>query len=252
MSVVTLSDRARIREALARDPELHLYELGDLDPRFWPFARFYGWEEGSELTAIALVYTASELPVLLALDREPERLAPLLAAIDLPAQIYAHLSPGVSVPGYAAEPHGAHLKMALRDRTDAPREGERLGPEHARELSAFYARAYPENWFDVRMLETGQFFGVRAHGEIVAAAGVHVFSALERVAALGNIATALHTRGRGLAQRVTAQLCRSLCEHVDRIGLNVRTENTAAIRCYERLGFVEIARYDEVLLTRRA
>lgn len=154
MALVKLDSRARIRAFLARDPDLHLYELGDLDARFWPFT--------------------------------------------------------------------------------------------------FYERAYPGNWFDPRMLETEQFFGVREQGRLVAAGGVHVCSEIERVAALGNIACDPERRGRGLATRVTARLCRSLLSRVDHVGLNVLAENTPAIRCYARLGFVHAADYDEVVLIRRA
>lgn len=129
---------------------------------------------------------------------------------------------------------------------------DRLGPEQRDELLAFYERAYPGNWFDPRMLLVGHYFARREAGRIVAAGGVHVYSAQERVAALGNIAVLPEARGRGLARQVTAAVCRSLLDTTDHIGLNVRTDNAAAIACYSRLGFVRVATYEEHLLTASA
>jgi ribosomal protein S18 acetylase RimI-like enzyme len=117
-------------------------------------------------------------------------------------------------------------------------------------LQAFYDQSYPGNWFDPRMLETGQYVGVREAGAIRCAAGIHVFSAQYGVAALGNIATDPRARRRGLAKRATARLCQSLLEHLDTISLNVKADNIAAIRCYEALGFSVIAEYDEFMVER--
>ncbi len=106
--------------------------------------------------------------------------------------------------------------------------------------------------FDPRMLATGEYFGARADGALVCAAGVHVVSRAQRVAALGNVATHPAWRGRGLAPRVVGRLCRSLLASVDLVGLNVAAENAAAIACYAGLGFAVAADYDEVLLVRAA
>jgi RimJ/RimL family protein N-acetyltransferase len=151
------------------------------------------------------------------------------------------------------EPRGLHFKMALRDpaRLDMisiPQAVERLTPAATDELLAFYAHSYPGNWFDPRMVETGQYVGIRGeNGNLLSVAGVHVYSAEQRVAALGNITTAPAARGRGLATVATAALCRSLLQTVDLIGLNVRADNIAAIACYRRLGFTVVAEYEEYM-----
>ncbi len=250
MNARVVRDRAWLRAYFQREPALHLYELGDLDEFFWPHTRWYALGD-----AVALVYTASELPVVLALG-EVAPLHALLADLrdELPPRLYAHLSPGLVgalAPRYSSEPHGTLIKMALagRTRVDAVDTAHvvPLAPSDRDELLAFYARAYPGNWFDPRMLETGQYFAIRAPG-LVAVAGVHVYSPTERVAALGNIAVAPEARGRHLATAVTARACQSLLAHVDHVGLNVKADNPAAIACYARLGFVEVARYEEHLL----
>lgn len=258
MHVERTRDKARIRAALRVDPALHVYELGDLDDFF--FARTTWYVHGD---AIALLYTPSApaLPVLAAFARPAgqEKLAELLARIagELPPRLYGHLTPGLAgalATHYALRTSIPHGKMALTDpsrlRGHVTSGVDRLTPAHAGELAAFYARCYPGNYFDPRMLETGAYFAVREAGAIVAAAGVHVYSAGERVAALGNIATAREQRRRGLGSRVTAHLCASLQPSVDVIGLNVKMDNPAAIACYEQLGFSHVAPFDECVFDR--
>lgn len=244
-----VTDRAWIRERLARNVALHIYELGDLDDFFYPRTRWFARGD-----AIALLYAAPVVPVLIALgDGQRELLDELRA--DLPPRLYAHLSPGLVeqlAPRFEVEPHGAFAKMILADPSALPAaDATRLAPGDRDELLAFYAHAYPGNWFDPRMLETGHYFAVRRDGEIIAAGGIHVYSPSERVAALGNIAVAPAERGRGIAQRVTTAVCQSLREHVDHIGLNVRADNAAAIACYTRLGFTRVAPYEEHMLCAR-
>ncbi|MEO3778968.1 GNAT family N-acetyltransferase [Micromonospora sp. B11E3] len=103
-----------------------------------------------------------------------------------------------------------------------------------------------------RMLDTGRYVGVREAGELVAVAGVHVFSPTWRVAALGNVTTHPRARGRGLAAAAVAALCARLRGEVDHVTLNVRADNAAAVRLYERLGFTRVADFTECALHRRA
>ena len=121
-----------------------------------------------------------------------------------------------------------------------------LGPSDREEIDALYAEAYPGNWFDARMLETGRYVGVREGGRLVSIAGIHVFSPAYRAAALGNVTTHPDHRGKGLAGCATAALCKVLRRDCDVIGLNVLADNRAAIAVYERLGFTIAASYDEV------
>jgi len=246
--VEQVSDKARLRELLGVERDLHIYELGDLDDFFWPRTRWF--VRGG---AVVLLYDAPGLPVVVGLGGDPE-LPGLLAALQgtLPARVYAHLSPGLAAafaPRFGDQPHGAFAKYALARPALGPDDPgcARLGPGDRAELEAFYAAAYPGNWFDPRMLETGQYVALRQAGAIVAAGGVHVYSPAEGVAALGNIAVAPDRRGAGLGRRVTAAVCRSLRASVARIGLNVRADNAAAIACYQRLGFRFVAPYEEHL-----
>jgi len=262
-SVVEVDDPAVIERFARRDLPLHLYELGDLDPFFWPHTRWYGrCDATGELSALVLLYAGGSLPTVLALGRAgDEELAALATAVAprLPARVYAHLGPGLLAclgDRWSSNHHGRYLKMVLRDH-DAPapalaEQAVRLRPSDREEVLALYERAYPGNWFDARMLESGQYFGLRRGGELVCVAGIHVFSPQYRVAALDNVTTLPSLRGRGLAAAVMARLCRSLREAgITTIGLNVKADNAAAIACYQRLGFVEIGEYDEYMLDPR-
>jgi ribosomal protein S18 acetylase RimI-like enzyme len=252
------ADLAAIEAFLRRAPYLHAYELGDLDPRE---AAHTAWIARDPVDAVALVYRGLAVPTLVALaDGDPATLHRLLAgaeaAGELPPRFYAHLTPGVEAvlsARHELERLGHHRKMALA----APVGGltddavVRLGPADAGEAVAFYAASYPASYFEPVNLERGPYLAIRDDRGLAAIAGVHVYSPVKRVASLGNIATRPDARGRGLARRVTAALCRLLGAEIDVIGLNVRADNAAAIACYRGIGFELRHAYDEWRVTRR-
>jgi ribosomal protein S18 acetylase RimI-like enzyme len=251
--VIRLDRSEQIEPALRRNVFLHIYALGDLDPAFWPFTTWYG--DGAN--AVFLLYTAYETPTLMALGDQPfDDLHQLLreARPVLPRTVYAHLSPGCREalePVERFESRGPHLKMALAEATlNVPgiEDVNRLTAADVPALNALYAAGYPASWFDPRQIDTGHYYGLRVNGEVVSAAGCHVYSPAQRVAALGNIVTHPDHRGRGQAAAVTARLCTEVLKTVDHVGLNVKADNAVAVRCYERLGFRPVAEYEEALL----
>jgi ribosomal protein S18 acetylase RimI-like enzyme len=255
MATVCLHDRKEIEECLRREALLHLYELGDLDDDTWPFTTWYGLRAGDDLTAVMLLYTRPNLPVVLALgEANREQVGALLrdAMRLLPARCYAHLSPGLeNVLGerYGLEARGQHLKMALTN-PDRTREAdaaaaEPLSPADAADAQQLYEDSYPGHWFERGELQSKPYFGVRVDGRLVGIAGVHAYSESYGVAALGNIATHPEYRRQGLGRAATAGLCQFLSGRVEDIGLNVKSTNEAAIRCYRGLGFETIAAYGE-------
>lgn len=258
---ICIHDKALIEETLRGNPALHVYSLGDLDDFFWPKTQWYGWKEGSSIQAIALLYLGQDLPALLAFTESPEAMKPLLEQLRsrLPFRFYSHLSLGLESvfdKDWELKSGGLHRKMRLA-RGDCLNDQdcsnvEALIPSDQEEILSFFEESYPGNWFDPRMLETGQYFGIRDGGKLVSLAGIHVYSPAMKVAALGNIATHPDFRRRGYGRRCTARLCQSLVETVTVIGLNVKADNAGAIHCYESLGFKIHASYNEYFVERSA
>ena len=224
--VIEITDRSLLERFLRKDPALHIYEIGDLDPFFWPSTRWFGWapDGPSKLEAVALLYSSPGTRSLLALERRrPDAARALLTVIldDLPDEFYAHLSlPLAQVfrdAGWRVTTEIPSRKLVLdtqafeehfssasqTDVSTTPGEVVQLAPRDLEDVLAFYKEAYPANWFDPRMLETGQYFGALTPSGLAAIAGIHVYSPAYRVAALGNVATHPHHRRKGWGTRVT-------------------------------------------------
>jgi len=260
VDLVSLHDKSEIEQFLRTNVYLHLYGIGDLDDFFWSQTIWYGGRTGEGIAAVALLYLAPSVPTLVALSEQTGAMRDLLESLRgiLPGRFYAHLSPGLETVfqgSHDVRPHGAHYKMALRDASrldgvECPGV-VRLGEADLGEILEFYEASYPDTWFDPRMLQTNEYFGLRDGNDLVSVAGIHVYSPRYRVAALGNVATHPSFRNRGYARRVTARLCRSLGGEVDHIGLNVKSDNAAALRCYKSLGFEVVASYGEFAIEGR-
>ncbi len=254
MQEIILDDKNEIQSFLKDNIFLHIYSLGDLDDFFWPYTTWYGLKSDGRLKAVILLYAGSGLPTVLALADNIEPMKALLNSTvhRLPPKFYTHLSPGLEEifrREFQIESHGEHYKMALQNNSALQAidcsKVKRLLPEDLDDIIRCYSLAYPDNWFDPRMLETGMYFGLEKENCLRSIAGVHVYSRQYNVAALGNIATDPDYRGRGLAKLVTAKLVQSLSDHIDYIGLNVKSDNHHAIRLYEKLGFKVIGTYYE-------
>jgi ribosomal protein S18 acetylase RimI-like enzyme len=257
--LVSLHNKAEVETFVRQNPLLHLFELGDLDDFFWPYTIWFAYQPADTIQQIALLYTALATPVLLANPDPPaEQMRDLLQQLLplLPRRVYAHLHPAhldVLTPACAVQPRGLHLKMGLQDRTELAVNGwsdvSVLTEADLPALETLYQESYPDTVFSARMVQTGWYYGIRQGHALVSVAGVHVYSAVYKVAALGNVTTHPRVRGRGLARRVCARLCHDLLQNgIEQIGLNVKADNASAIRLYRGLGFVEIAEFGAYLL----
>lgn len=260
MSVIRLHDKNRIEAFLRKNVYLHIYGIGDLDDFFWPDTTWFGWEQKGEIQAIVLLYTANNDPTVLALSEQQDTMLELVRSIFhiLPERFYTHMSPGVAETverQCKTTSHVKHYKMGLMNKASL-REIDcskviRLTENDLEDMFALYSEGYLGNWFNPRMLQTRQYFGMRLKNRLVSVAGVHVYSEKYKVAALGNVVTHPDYRGRGFAKAVTAALRQSLLERVDDIGLNVKAENAAAIAMYRKLGFEITTTYYELMVLSR-
>jgi ribosomal protein S18 acetylase RimI-like enzyme len=177
---------------------------------------------------------------------------------ELPDKFFCHFrSPDDALlrSGFAVESLGTHLKMALGEYQKCHDDDDpciiRLDISHLDKLFVLYDSAYPDGYFDQRMLVTGKFFGYVGEGDILAVAGVHVYSKENRLAVLGSIATRPEHRGRGLATRLTSKLTAELVDENMTVALNVKADNTPAITCYRNIGFDIKHHYEEAICTRK-
>lgn len=89
--------------------------------------------------------------------------------------------------------------------------------------------------FARRTHETGNYIGIRERGQLIAMAGerMHIDGYVE----ISAVCVHNEHRGKGLAGRLVNVLRREIEARGDTAFLHVRSDNHAAIRLYERLGF---------------
>lgn len=258
------NDDARLEPFLRRDAALHLYQLGDLDE---PYASRCCWwgaiDARGALEAVVMLYQAEPATVL-AMGRPKEKaLAALLSAIahDLPDHFHAHLSPealDALRATHQLEQRIDDWRMALTSsawRAHLDAQVVTLGPEHLEAVEALLSRSYASHFFREESLQmpganTGIF---TQEGVLVAMSSVHVWAPERGVVAIGSVATDPDHRNQGLATRVVAAACaRFEAMQLPHVGLNVHQDNSAAIRCYERLGFTLAHPFHECVLRRKS
>ena len=256
-NLISLHDKNLIEAFLRQNIYLHIYSIGDLDDFFWKHTFWYALEKNGAIKAIILLYIGSNLPTILALAHDIGYMKELLSSVVpfLPKIFYAHLTPGLEdmlAKYFILKSHGGHYKMALKNKSAVDNVDttnvDSLSVNDINQILEIYKISYPDNWFNERMLLTGQYFGAKEKNKLISIAGVHVFSQEYSVAALGNITTHPNHRGKGYGKATVAKLCKSLCGKIDHIGLNVKADNNAAIALYEKLGFETICTYNEYMV----
>lgn len=250
------TERNRIREFLQRDRVWGAYALADLEPGLWEHTRWFG--AGEEREALALVFLGFAMPVVVALGDGEEAERALEEALGVgrrpPAATYFVVKAGQL--GWVRERCG-RLSVMPTQRMTVEEEGfraagtdgvSRLTVRDVPAIEALYRTDEEPPFFSASMVEQGCYFGIWEGGELAAVAGTHVLVEAEGVADIGNVHTRVDRRGRGLGSRVTSAVAAELLGRGLRtIVLNVRKENRAAIRVYERLGFREACDYYEVV-----
>jgi ribosomal protein S18 acetylase RimI-like enzyme len=247
---------SEIRALLETDRNWAVYALGDLHPVRFEHSTFLSV---AGIPALVLLYRAFETPVLFTLGK-PADVQLVLEELDLPRKMYLHIRPEILLLVQARyQVHGEKtMSRMILDRSllalNSAEAVIRLGPEDVQDLERLYAdgataRESPE-FFTHAMLQEGVYFGVREGDDLVAAAGTHLVSSNESVAAIGNVYTRRDRRGLGIASCVTSAVVRELVQAgVRTIALNVEETNVRAIRVYKKLGFVSHCTFKEGLAT---
>jgi len=259
LQIIEIKDKVIIEQFLRKDTFLNIYSIGDLDDFFYPKTQWFALISDNQIRAILLIFNDIQFPVLLALNKQKldvdfETIRRLTKLI--PKKFYAHLTADFKVllnKFYESRSYGMLYKMGLTNYSlinGVDTSGVlQLNREDENEILNLYKISYSNNWFNNRMLDTHQYYGIKKDNKLISIAGVHVYSKEFRVAALGNITTLPDYRNRGLAKIVVSKLCKSLLKNTDHIGLNVHKENIGAIKLYENLGFTINGEYEECMLT---
>lgn len=253
-----VTDLAVVQSMLERDRPWAAYALGDLSPGFADYCEWFA-DDGGE--AIMLLFHGFETPIVFGLGA-PARLSRLFTEIEAPTialHIRIEAVPALG-PRFAAVDVKPMWRMVLDAEAFEPLECadvERLGPEHVEDVARLYTDGVESgetpDFFFPSMLDQGTFRGIRAGGELVSAAGTHLFAPDLGVCAVGNVYTRRDARGRGLAARVTSAVVADvLARQVKTIVLNVRHANDGASRVYEKLGFRRYCEFVEGVAERMA
>lgn len=250
-----VDDPADLVELFGRNRAVHAYGLADLEEPLWGRSRWFRRGDaaagivdlGGGVTTVYAVSVADPagsvaLVVDLLDDIPPATMitgpiglvgavAAHVAIDDLGVHVKCHLRPG-------GEPVDTSTVVPLAT-TDFPR------------VAALHASAPGDAFVLESMLADDTFVGLEhpnEPGRLVAAAGSHVVSDRHRIAAIGAVLVDPAWRGRGLGAVVTAGVIDRLAGRVDDIALNVEAANRPARRTYDRLGFVDVLEYEEVIL----
>jgi GNAT superfamily N-acetyltransferase len=252
-----VTNKEEIYIFLKRDKYQFAYHIGDLDDFFFNDCTFFGLYIDNILKELILLYSGLSLPTLLVFGYD--RLSVLLKGIvpSLPSKFFCHYQKGLEnilLPNYEMEYHGTHIKMKYTGMLDNLQTSKkynciRLTGKHTNQVLAFYDKTNPNTYFEPFMLETDKYYGILEGNEIISIAGVHVHSTHYNISVIGNVATDPIYRGLGYATSCVLTLLKSLDQESDNIGLNVKADNFAAIRLYEKLGFIHHSEYEEAFLS---
>lgn len=231
----------------------YIYQFNNLSREQWKNVVCYGLFEGTALKQTAMVNINYGIPVLLAaafsdIDLNIE----LIGRIKkfLPGRFYTHIDKATLEAVFSKDgicDYEEYFNMGLSrydtiDRNDSSGI-VRLGYENIEAIKELLSISYPEAWLDDQLVKLKENFGIYIDGSLISFAGIHAYSEQYQVAAVAHVTTLPEYRRRGYAERVVAELLKSLSPKIRFIGLNVKSGNLAAISCYKRLGFEEYGRF---------
>ncbi len=256
MRVEPLTDIDQIRAFLSADRGRHAYMLGDLCDPYWANAEFFGAFLNDELRAIVLKYAAFDPPPVITAGDSDGVCAILdqFARIERLSALVYHAQPEhlALVQHWYATPNPlAMWRMTVTpDQFQKPVpsvSARRLTPADAASAGAMYNGGDNpgEVPFDFHLpdFEDGIFYGVEENGQIMAVAGTHIISKVEKIGAVGYVFTHRAARGKGYATLCTGAVTEALFGlGIDLVALNVRQDNPPAIRAYENSAINAIRR----------
>jgi RimJ/RimL family protein N-acetyltransferase len=253
LTVQTTQDRVAIRDFLESNRLFAAYAICDLEDREFARTRWGAAFDGDEIVAIALEYSGMTPQPLFVMGRD-EGIEAILRDVIRPRAAYVAALPAnvAAVQAlYRLDPGPPMVRMYVDKARFRPYPADvrRLLPIEIGELNRLYQLGFA-SWLPSSAIAEGVYYGIRAGGRLIAAAGTHVISPQARLAVVGNVLTHVDYRGRGYATAVTGAVTADLLRTCDQVALNVRSDNPPALQAYRRLGYVEHVRFEERLIHR--
>ena len=243
--ITEFNDKTALRNYFKSDIINSCYHMADLNDDNFSRCRWLVKEEGGVISSVLLVYSHPKATTILSLGGDPGFKEIIEGYGDgLPASFYFHLfDDHMPVARDLLAVRNVHpfYRMYVRRINLSDRVNDTGGIRQLKnadhKLIADLLLHHPGNFFTNGMLRTGYYYGIIRHGKLAAMAGIHVFSEDDGIAVLGNVVTREEYRNKGYSERCVRHLVNVLMDKVDVIALNVKTDNTAAIRVYEKIGF---------------
>ncbi len=232
------ADRRDFMRFLTEDPVRNAFALYDLEEE-GDRVQCFAAVEGDSFRGYLLAWHGRQYPNVIVTGDEEAAEAMLPQAPPSPCTFL--LVPGLVA---AVEERRAISARRMMDfmmveptsfRSAKTQESIPLGKEDAEDLEILYRAVGEEHrkWGD--WAEKGLAYGIRREGRIVAAAGTHFVS--RRCSLIGGVYTAPRFRRQGYAAVLTSAVTMDALRRSDRVGLMVVSDNKAAIRLYQKLGY---------------
>jgi ribosomal protein S18 acetylase RimI-like enzyme len=253
-AVRPLGDRDEIRRMLEGRRTYAAYALGQLDPVLFRQSEWWG-ARGARGEALILH------------SRGGLGSATFVMGDSAPLEALLQVHPGGRHTFFTCEVH--HLDTVLRyfdleqrqtmirmqvtaeTFKAAAGESRRMTGRDVRTINGLYRTDGVPSFYSSRQIDESVYFGIEREGRLVSIAGTHVISAMSGIAVVGNVYTHPKYRGQHLAQITTSAVTERLLKTCNEVVLSVDPTNAPAVRAYERLGYVEVARLIEGAALRR-
>ena len=255
VQVKRLEDKDQILSILQGDRLYAAYAIGDLDPGMFGKCEWAAAYDGSTAKSLCLLFKGLTPNALFCLG-EPAGLAVILGSAMRPGRVFfaaKHTHLPTIRAFYDLEAVESLMRMALTAAEFQPAGGHAtlLSSRDMYDLNDLY-RLGGGSGFAPYQVTQGIFYGVYADGQLAATAGTHVIAPELGIACVGNVFTHPGYRGRGFARVCTSAVVRDvLAKGCRDVVLNVRQDNSPALRAYRRLGFAEHSAFAEVYGTRK-
>jgi len=248
---------ARRGGVLQDDAIASSYHLALLERPYREHVRWHEHADGSgRVDAVAALYDV-HCPTVIFLLGEAEGVGRCLADARLPDLAYVACFEGhrqafeqfYRLPGPAPMVRMVLERREWERRARAARCVAAPAPVALNEshLEALHELFAAESGFqpDLHQFRMGRYMGIVDGGRILSAAGTHFVSRRHSIAIIGNVLTHPAHRRRGLATAVVRGMLLRLFDDAERVCLNVRRTNEAAVNLYASLGFAAHCSYIE-------